>query len=444
MAINFPSSPNNGEVYSYGGHLWVYNSSSTAWLAGPLPLGSTGATGPAGATGPRGLDGSVAFAGATGSTGPQGATGAGSTGATGNDGSTGATGPQGATGAGSTGATGSGSTGATGPQGATGPSGGPVGATGATGPAASSLTPSTQLLITDLRASYAIGVSPSGIMFVNATSTYLSTTSNTLYSTNRIRAHTGINGPNEEYTYVDGLVFESDWIEDHNSPQYQFLWSAGPGEQAASFSVFSEYSYFTGDLYTDGTIYANGGTASTSTTTGALVVDGGVGIQGDLYAKDVYSNGVKISGNGATGATGPQGATGATGVGATGSSGATGPVGATGASGATGPVGATGAVTIVGNTYTVQTLYASTLTINNLGGAATIESGNDLNLKAAGQITVNRPFVLTTATTSQLAALGATTQRGAMVYVTDASGGAQPAFYDGTNWRLFSDRSSIA
>jgi hypothetical protein len=173
-----------------------------------------------------------------------------------------------------------------------------------------------------------------------------------------------------------------------------------------------------------------------------------------------------IGGDGATGATGPEGpagagATGATGTGGVGSTGATGPTGATG-SGATGATGtngtngatgatgtggqpgATGAVTIVGNTYTVQTLYASTLTINNLGSAATIESGNDLNLKAAGQITVNKPFVLTTATTSQLASLGATTQRGAMVYVIDASGGAQPCFYDGTNWRQVTDRTSIA
>ena len=33
--------------------------------------------------------------------------------------------------------------------------------------------------------------------------------------------------------------------------------------------------------------------AATSTTTGALRVTGGVGIQGDLYAKDIYTNGVK-------------------------------------------------------------------------------------------------------------------------------------------------------
>jgi hypothetical protein len=140
------------------------------------------------------------------------------------------------------------------------------------------------------------------------------------------------------------------------------------------------------------------------------------------------------------------GLTGATGAnGTNGSTGATGPsgLGSTGATGAAGGPGATGAAVLVGNTYTVQTLYVSTLTVGTVG-AVTIESGNDLNFRAAGQITVNKPFVLTTATTAQLSALGATTQRGAMLYVIDASGGAQPCFYDGTNWRLCTDRTSIA
>jgi hypothetical protein len=140
------------------------------------------------------------------------------------------------------------------------------------------------------------------------------------------------------------------------------------------------------------------------------------------------------------------GLTGATGAnGTNGSTGATGPsgLGSTGATGATGGPGATGAAVLVGNTYTVQTLYVSTLTVGTVG-AVTIESGNDLNFRAVGQITVNKPFVLTTATTAQLSALGATTQRGAMLYVIDAAGGAQPCFYDGTNWRLCTDRTNIA
>ena len=88
-------------------------------------------------------------------------------------------------------------------------------------------------------------------------------------------------------------------------------------------------------------------------------------------------------------------------------------------------------------------MYVSTLTVTSVG-AATISSANDLNLKAVGQITVNKPFVLTTATTAQLAALGATTQRGAMVYVTDATGGEQPCYFNGTNWFTVNSRTQIA
>jgi hypothetical protein len=77
-------------------------------------------------------------------------------------------------------------------------------------------------------------------------------------------------------------------------------------------------------------------------------------------------------------------------------------------------------------------------------GAANIVSGNDLNLKATGQITTNAPFVLTTATTAQLTAIGGITQRGALVYVTDATGGAQPCFFDGSHWFTMSGRTQVA
>jgi phospholipase/lecithinase/hemolysin len=137
-----------------------------------------------------------------------------------------------------------------------------------------------------------------------------------------------------------------------------------------------------------------------------------------------------------------RGATGATGI--TGATGQIGLTGSTGLIGATGNLGATGAVTVVGNTYTVQTLYISTLTVTGVSTAATIQSGNDLNLRAVGQITVNSPFVLTTATTAQLSALGAITRQGAILYVVDAAGGGQPCFYDGANWRLFTDRTVIS
>ena len=190
MAISFPNNPNNGDIYTQDGYLWVYNSTSTAWLAGPLPGGATGATGlqgdpgdPGGATGPQGATGSTGPTGLTGATGI-GITGAtGLTGATGAEasatvsstkpsspdtgdlwldlettgqlftwngnvwisaspggagiiGATGSAGPQGATGiTGPAGATGAGATGATGTAGVDGATGatGPAGATGAAG-----------------------------------------------------------------------------------------------------------------------------------------------------------------------------------------------------------------------------------------------------------------------------------------------------------------------
>ncbi len=102
-ALDFPSSPSNGDTYSANGLTYTYNSSSTKWLRTSPSVGAQGATGPTGAqgaTGPTGAQGATAAQGAqgaTGSTGAQGATG--STGAQGATGSGGATGAQGATGA---------------------------------------------------------------------------------------------------------------------------------------------------------------------------------------------------------------------------------------------------------------------------------------------------------------------------------------------------------
>ena len=101
-----------------------------------------------------------------------------------------------------------------------------------------------------------------------------------------------------------------------------------------------------------------------------------------------------------------------------------------------GATGATGSAVLVGNTYTVQTLYVSTLTVSGVG-IGTIQSGNDLALKAVGQITTNAPFVLSTATTSTLASIGAITQQGALVLAIDANGVRQPAYFDGTYWWTF-------
>ena len=142
MAINFPSSPLDGDVFTAGDHTWVF-SSIGAGGPGAWKLEAQTVTGPTGPTGPTGATGSQGSTGATGAasnvTGPTGATGA--TGATGDTGATGATGDTGAasTVTGPTGPTGAAST-VTGPTGATGDTGaastvtGPTGATGDTGP----------------------------------------------------------------------------------------------------------------------------------------------------------------------------------------------------------------------------------------------------------------------------------------------------------------------
>lgn len=38
----------------------------------------------------------------------------------------------------------------------------------------------------------------------------------------------------------------------------------------------------------------------------------------------------------------------------------------------------------------------------------------------------------------------ATTQTGAMIFVSDETGGAVPAFSDGTNWRRVTDRAVVS
>ena len=133
-------------------------------------------------------------------------------------------------------------------------------------------------------------------------------------------------------------------------------------------------------------------------------------------------------------------------LGSRGPTGPQGPMGYYGSVGPTGPMGYYGSAgsvnTLANGTYTIGTLYVSTLTVSSVG-AATIQSGNDLNLKAVGQITVNAPFVLTNATTSSLASLSGITQIGAMVFVTNYSGGAQPCYFDGVHWYTVNGRVRV-
>jgi len=151
------------------------------------------------------------------------------------------------------------------------------------------------------------------------------------------------------------------------------------------------------------------------------------------------------SGNGPQGPQGPSGPGGAGSLGPQGPQGPSGPGGAgsLGPQGPQGSAGPTGVVNaLVNGTYTISTLYVNTLTVTSVG-AANITSANDLNLKSAGQITVNSPFVLTASTTAGLSAIGPITQQGAMVFVIDATGGAQPCYYDGVHWYTVNGRTQI-
>lgn len=94
------------------------------------------------------------------------------------------------------------------------------------------------------------------------------------------------------------------------------------------------------------------------------------------------------------------------------------------------------------NSVTVSSTLTVDSLVNSGAGIPTISSGNNLNLEAVGQVTTNAPFVLKNYTVAQLSSVAATT--GAIAYITNESGGAQPAFYDGTNWRRFTDRTVVS
>lgn len=216
-------------------------------LEGPIGPGG-GATGPQGLMGPTGDAGSNGSAGATGDTGPTGAGidgatgptgtagGVGSPGAPGSPGAAGSTGPTGSGGtagaAGSTGPTGTGGaaggTGPTGNKGDTG-SGGTAGAAGGTGPTGSGGTAGAA------GSTGPTGAAGAGGSLANPT------------------AHVGL-------TAVNGSATSA--IRSDGAPAL---------DQGIT------------PTWTGAHIFSNT-TASTSATTGALTVAGGVGVLGDIYA----------------------------------------------------------------------------------------------------------------------------------------------------------------
>jgi hypothetical protein len=100
-ALDFPTSPINGQVYTANGRTWTYNSSSTSWTSVSTPgaqgaVGAQGVQGAVGAQGAVGVQGAVGAQGTIGAQGVQGAVGAqGTIGAQGVQGRQGSVGPQG-------------------------------------------------------------------------------------------------------------------------------------------------------------------------------------------------------------------------------------------------------------------------------------------------------------------------------------------------------------
>ena len=98
------------------------------------------------------------------------------------------------------------------------------------------------------------------------------------------------------------------------------------------------------------------------------------------------------------------------------------------------------------NTLQVENLVASSIAPpNSLVGTYSITSPTTITLNAAsgaGEVKSEVPFKLVSKTVTQLGSLSASA--GTMVYCTDESGGAIPAFYDGANWRRVSDRAIVS
>jgi len=75
-------------------------------------------------------------------------------------------------------------------------------------------------------------------------------------------------------------------------------------------------------------------------------------------------------------------------------------------------------------------------------GTYTVSSPTTITLAAGTEIVNSSPMKLMSRTVTQLSTL--TASAGAMVYVTNETGGAVPAFYDGTNWRRVTDRAVVS
>ena len=97
----------------------------------------------------------------------------------------------------------------------------------------------------------------------------------------------------------------------------------------------------------------------------------------------------------------------------------------------------------ISGTLTVPTLTVSTISAPaSLTGTYTISSPTTITLDPTDEIINDAPMKLVNKTVAQLGSLVSSV--GSVVFCTNESGGAQPAFYDGANWRRFTDRAVVS
>lgn len=95
------------------------------------------------------------------------------------------------------------------------------------------------------------------------------------------------------------------------------------------------------------------------------------------------------------------------------------------------------------DTLAITNIEASSIQApNTLVGTYTISSPTTITLDPVDEIINDAPMKLVNKTVSDLSTLVSSV--GAMVFCTNESGGAIPAFYDGTNWRRVSDRAIVS
>ena len=97
----------------------------------------------------------------------------------------------------------------------------------------------------------------------------------------------------------------------------------------------------------------------------------------------------------------------------------------------------------VSDTLTITNIITESINApNTLTGTYTISSPTTITLDPVDEIINDAPMKLVSKTVADLSTLVSSV--GAMVFCTNESGGAIPAFYDGTNWRRVSDRAIVS